>query len=105
MRDLGKRSGVTVPGGEVSPGPNAYHPHVKSRFGGGQMGDSPNYSCADKNEGAPHFISNSHSRIYQGKHSPSPAAYTPLEEFGITSYTVSNTSTHAPQYIFGSEIR
>jgi len=105
MRPLGTREGTSNPGAEVSPGPNAYHPPVKSRFGGGQMGDSPNYSCAEKCEDAPVFISNSHARVWQGKHSPSPAAYTPLEAFGITSYTISNTSTHAPQYIFGSEVR
>ena len=105
MRALGVRKGISAPGAEVSPGPNAYHPHVKSRFGGGQMGDSPSYSCAHKNDDIPMFISKHHSRIFQGKHSPSPAAYTPLEEFGITSYTISNTSTHAPQYVFGSEVR
>ena len=105
MRELGQRAGISTPGAAESPGPLAYHPTVKSRFGGGQIGDSPNFSCAKKDEDIPRFISNSHSRIYQGKHSPSPAAYTPLEEFGITSYTVSNTSTHAPQYIFGSEAR
>ena len=71
------------------------------------MGDSPSYTCAKKDEHiAEHrFISNAHARVWQGQHSPSPAAYTPLEELGITSYTVSNTSTHAPQYIFGSEVR
>ena len=105
MRALGVREGIKTAGAEVSPGPNAYHPHIKSRFGGGQMGDSPNYFFSDKNEDMPQFISKNHSRIFQGKHSPSPAAYTPLEEFGITSYTISNTSTHAPQYIFGSEVR
>ena len=102
MRALGTRAGI---GGNVDgPGPLAYHPHVKSRFGGGQIGDAPSYSVAYKDE-APRFISNSHSRIYQGMHSPAPTAYTPLEAFGITSYTISNTSTHAPQYVFGSEIR
>jgi len=104
MRALGARV-MQEPGAEVSPGPNAYHPHIKSRFGGGQMGDTPNYSLADKCEDAPRFISNPHARIWQGKHSPAPNAYTPLEELGVTSYTISNTSTHAPQYIFGSEIR
>ena len=31
------------------------------------LGDSPNYSIADKNENIPLYISNSHARIYQGK--------------------------------------
>lgn len=103
MRALGARAGVG--GATDAPGPLAYHPAVKSRFGGGQIGDSPSFSCGAKNEDMPQFISNAHSRIHQGKHSPSPAAYTPLEGFGITSYTISNTSTHAPQYAFGSEPR
>jgi len=105
MRELGSRAGIAAPGAANTPGPLAYHPSVKSRFGGGQFGDSPRYSLGKKDEDIPRFISNAHSRIYQGKHSPSPAAYTPLEEFGITSYTVSNTSTHAPIYAFGSEPR
>jgi len=107
MRALGSRAPTFSPGlgGEISPGPLGYHPAVKSRFGGGQIGDSPNYSCAKKDEDIPRFISNQHARVFQGKHSPSPAAYTPLEEFGITSYTISNTSTHAAQYVFGSEGR
>ena len=105
MRALGTRAGVAAPGAADVPGPLSYHPKVKSRFGGGEIGDSPRFSCGKKDEDIPRFISNSHSRIYQGKHSPSPAAYTPLEGFGITSYTVSNTSTHAPIYQFGSEAR
>jgi hypothetical protein len=103
MRALGTRAGIGA--ATDTPGPLAYNPAVKSRFGGGQIGDSPRFSCGKKDEDIPRFISNAHSRIYQGKHSPSPAAYTPLEAFGITSYTVSNTSTHAPQYAFGSEPR
>jgi hypothetical protein len=103
MRALGSRAGLSE-GNTTTPGPLAYYPSARSRFGGGQIGDSPSFSIATKDE-SPRFFSNSHSRIYQGKHSPSPAAYTPLEEFGITSYTVSNTSTHAPIYAFGSEAR
>ena len=68
------------------------------------MGDAPGFSISPFYE-EKRFISNSHSRIYQGKHSPSPAAYTPLEAFGITSYTISNTSNHAPIFAFGSEPR
>ena len=101
MRPLGTRT-LVDPGGDVSPGPNMFN-LTGDRFGRNQH-DTPSYSFTAKNE-APLFISNAHSRIYQGKHSPSPAAYTPLEEFGITSYTISNTSKHAPQYIFGSEVR
>ena len=40
-----------------------------------------------------------------GQHSPAPGAYTPLEAFGVNTYTVSNTSTHAPMFSFGSEAR
>jgi len=105
MRVLGERKGVATAGAEDSPGPAAYHPHVKSRRGGGHIGDSPAYSISDKDEQAPKFISKIHARIFQGKHSPSPYAYTPLEGLGITTYTVSNTSTHAPMYSFGSEAR
>lgn len=105
MRALGTRAGLGGATAADSPGPLSYHPAVKSRFGGGQMGDSPRYSFADRNENIPTFQGKVHARIYQGKHSPSPAAYTPLEEFGVTSYTISNTSTHAPMFQFGSEAR
>ena len=89
----------------TTPGPLAYLP-TSTRRGVGPTGEGgPSYSFTNKNENAPIFISHTHSRIYQGKHSPSPSAYTPLEQFGVTSYTISNTSTHAPNYAFGSEIR
>jgi len=103
MRELGQRKGMVT--GTENPGPAGYNPLVLSRYGGGQLGDSPMYSCAMKEEGNSRFYNKEMSRHLQGKHSPSPAAYTPLEEFGITSYTVSNTSTHAPQFAFGSEPR
>ena len=103
MRALGTRA-FGEGGGEVSPGPLAYNPRPKSRFGDGIGGEMAGPSMASKDQ-SPRYISESHSRIYQGMHSPSPAAYTPLEQFGITSYTVSNTSTHAPIYAFGSEVR
>ncbi len=104
MRLLGARGGIGG-GGEDSPGPSAYNPSVKSRFGGGFIGDAPAFSIADKDENIKRFISTTHSRIYQGLHSPAPSAYSPLEDLGITSYTVSNTSRHAPMYSFGSEAR
>jgi len=46
------------------------------RFGGGHMGDTASYSIAKKNEGAEmkRFISNEHSRIFQGHQSPAPTA-------------------------------
>jgi hypothetical protein len=75
-------------------GPNAYHPHIKSRFGGGQMGDTPNYSLADKCEDAPRFISNPHARIWQGKHSPAPNAYAPPPAPRRTAHTVRLTAPH-----------
>ena len=102
MRAVGTRSGIG--NGSIGPGPLAYHPRPKSRFGDGIGPEMTGPSMASKDE-SPRYISESHSRIYQGMHSPSPAAYTPLEQFGITSYTVSNTSTHAPMYAFGSEVR
>jgi len=105
MRPLGMRQGLKIEGSETVPGPLAYHPTVKSRFGGGHLGDTPNYSCAHKDDNKKMFISNAHARVWQGLHSPSPAAYTPLEQLGVTSYTVSNTSTHSPQYVFGTEAR
>lgn len=47
------------------------------RFGGGHMGDTASYSFAKKNEAAEmkRFISNDHSRIFQGHQSPAPTAY------------------------------
>ena len=72
MRALGKRSGMVA--GTVTPGPLAYNPEVKSRFGGGQMGDSPRFSCGKKDEDIPRFISNAHSRIYQVRHHASGRA-------------------------------
>ena len=51
MRALGSRAGLAQPGAADTPGPLAYHPQVKSRFGGGQIGDSPNFSCGKKDEG------------------------------------------------------
>ena len=103
MRPVGER--VMMETTTATPGPLAYNPSVKSRFGNGKIGDSPRYSFANKNDQAPLFISKTHSRIYQGKHSPSPAAYTPLEQLGVHDRTISNTSTHAPIYQFGSEVR
>ena len=79
IRQLGDRGGIHIPGSQDSPGPSAYHPHLKSRKGGGQIGDAPAFTFADKDDAAPKFISKQHARIYQGKHSPSPSAYTPLE--------------------------
>ena len=105
LRPLCTRAGLNIEGSANNPGPLAYHPTVKSRFGGGQIGDTPNYSIAHKDGQDKMFISNTHSRIYQGLNSPSPAAYTPLEQLGITSYTISNTSKHAPLYSFGTEAR
>ena len=50
MRELGSRAGIAAPGAANTPGPLAYHPSVKSRFGGGQFGDSPRYSLGKKDE-------------------------------------------------------
>ncbi|KAL1500543.1 hypothetical protein AB1Y20_013198 [Prymnesium parvum] len=101
---LGTRC-LTTPGAEVSPGPAAYYPQAKSRRGGGHIGDSPHFSLTPRDEKSARFISKQHARTNQGKGTPSPQAYTPLEQLGITPYTVSNTSTHAPMYSFGSEAR
>lgn len=102
MREVGTRSGFINDG----PGPQAYTPRPKSRFGDGISYGSemvgPSIAAKDS---SPRYLGKEMSRMYQGMHSPSPAAYTPLEGFGITSYTVSNTSVHAPIYKFGSEVR
>ncbi len=87
-----------------TPGPQSYAPQSKSRYGGGQLGDSPAFSLSVRSD-AQRFISKEHVRAYQGLHSPSPQAYTPREALGITNYTISNTSTHAPMYSFGTEAR
>lgn len=104
MRAVGERQ-MCDPGGELSVGPLGYHPKTNRR--GGTFGDAPSYSMANKNErsNAKRYFSPAHSRIYQGKESPSPATYTPLEQLGVTSYTISNTSTHAPLFTFGTEAR
>jgi len=106
MRDVGVRQ-MCDPGGEVSPGPLGYNPQYKSRFGGGAFGDSPRYSIAKKDEAAnlKRYISAEHCTVLQGRQAPPPDTYTPLEQMGITSYTISNTSTHWPRYTFGTEVR
>ena len=96
MRPLGTRT-LVDPGGDVSPGPNMFN-LTGDRFGRNQH-DTPSYSFTAKNE-APLFISNAHSRIYQGKHSPSPAAYTPLEEFGIQAIPSRTPETRAAVYLW-----
>jgi len=89
---------------EYTPGPAAYKPTPMSVKGGGQFGDAPTYSLSNSNI-PKRFISKSHEKANFGFHSPGPQAYTPREGLGITSYTISNTSTHAPQFSFGTEPR
>ena len=105
MRAMGTRQ-MADPGGELSPGPLGYAPKT-GRRGGGQLGDSPRYTMAKKDDAANsrRYYSSVHSRIYQGREGAPSSAYTPLEQFGVTSLTISNTSKHAPLYSFGSEVR
>jgi hypothetical protein len=90
-----------------NPGPLGYNPAYKSRFGRGHFGDSPRPIICGKNEASAlkRYISPVHCKVFYGRGSPSPDTYTPLEQMGITDYTISNTSTHSPRYTFGTEIR
>lgn len=90
---------------DESPAPTKYSARACSSKGGGYLGDAPAYTLGER--ACPRrFISDKHAyRINQGIHSPGPQVYTPREELGVTNYTVSNTSTHAPNYSFGTEAR
>ena len=112
----------------VGPGPANYTP-AADRFGTATIGDAPSYSLTSRNKGK-RYISREHAKTDgQGVHSPAPDTYLPLEQMGITNTTVraqflcaqfgaqfsdaardyllqvSNTSTHAPIYSFGTEKR
>ena len=110
----------------VGPGPANYIP-AADRFGTATIGDAPSYSLTSRNKGK-RYISREHAKTDgQGVHSPAPDTYLPLEQMGITNTTVrairnaqfcaqfsdaprlppqvSNTSTHAPIYSFGTEKR
>ena len=93
------------PAVQASPGPAQYVTRVRTRFGGGQMGDAPCYSISQRQAPEHRFISRQHAYSQQGTHSPGPATYTPREMTGVVNYTNSNTSTHAPTFSFGSEKR
>ena len=89
-----------------SPGPAMYVTRATSRFGGGYMGDAPSGIISSREKGGNRYLSKEHSKIAQfGKHSPGPASYTPREMVGVVDDTNSNTSTHAPKWVFGSEKR
>ena len=112
----------------VGPGPANYIP-AADRFGTATIGDAPSYSLTSRNKGK-RYISREHAKTDgQGVHSLAPDTYLPLEQMGITNTTVraqfsgaqfgaqfadaarhyplqvSNTSTHAPIYSFGTEKR
>jgi len=105
MRPLGTRQFVD-PGGEVSPGPGALAPKF-GRDGKGLLGDSPKWSLGQKNDKANshRYAGKQFDRYFQGREGPPPDTYTPLEQFGVTSNTISNSSRHAPQFKFGTEVR
>lgn len=88
-----------------SPGPAQYVSYAKSRFGGGHMGDGPQFSISQRESIANRFISKQHEVSLQGVGSPGPATYTPREMVGVVDYTNSNTSRHSPMFSFGSEKR
>ena len=77
----------------------------KSSLGGSSDSPRPIICGKDEASALKRYISPMHCKVFYGRGSPSPDTYTPLEQMGITDYTISNTSTHSPRYTFGTEIR